>query len=153
VKENDMAKDVIHELNELIRLDHDAVRAYDKAIEACDHPTIRGTLGEFKRDHERHVIDLSAQVTLMAGTPAGGPDLKGALIEGFTAITSRGDQSALMAMRGNEELTNRRYASALEKELPAGARAVVEKNYQDEQRHLAWIKDALDKRVWEQKAA
>jgi uncharacterized protein (TIGR02284 family) len=148
-----MANDVIQELNGLIKLDLDAIRAYDQAIEACEHVTIRGALGEFKRDHEQHVTDLSAQVTLLGGTPATERDLLGVLIEGFTAITSHGDQSALMAMRGNEELTNRRYASALENELPLAARAVVEKNYQDEQRHLAWIKEAIDRRLWEQRAA
>lgn len=148
-----MAKDVISELNGLIQMDLNAVCAYDQAIEACDHVEIKGKLGEFKRDHERHITDLSSQVSVLGGTPETGQDFKGKLIEGFTAITSHSDHSALMAMRGNEELTNRRYASALEEALPEGVRVVVEQNYQDEQRHLAWIKDALDRRVWEPKAA
>jgi hypothetical protein len=27
---------------------------------------------------------------------------------------------------------------------------VIRVNYSDEQRHLAWIKNALDQRIWEQ---
>ena len=148
-----MAKDVISELNELIQLDYNAITAYQQAIEACDHVEVKGTLGEFRRDHERHISDLSSQVIALGGTPPAGQDFTGKLLEGFTAIASHGDQSALLAMRGNEELTNRKYASALELILPEGARAVVERNCQDEQRHLFWIKDALDKRIWERKAA
>ncbi|MCC6553459.1 MAG: DUF2383 domain-containing protein [Polyangiaceae bacterium] len=148
-----MAKDVISELNELIKLDLGAIKAYDQAIDACDHPTIKGTLETFKKDHERHVTDLSAQVVSLGGTVETEQGLMGRLIEGFTAVASRGDQSALFAMRGNEELTNKRYSSALGEALPEGVRAVVEKNFEDEKRHLEWIKDALDKHIWERKAA
>ena len=148
-----MAKDVISELNELIQLDYNAVAAYQQAIEACDHVEVKGTLGVFMSDHERHIANLSSQVIALGGTPPAGQDFTGKLLEGFTSIASHGDQSALLSMRGNEELTNRKYSSTLELVLPEGARAVVEQNYQDEQRHLAWIKDALDKQIWERQAA
>jgi uncharacterized protein (TIGR02284 family) len=143
-----MAADIIEVLSDLVQLDRNAISAYDQAIEACEHAHIRDTLTRFKGDHERHVSDLSAQVTALGGVPAASPDLKGKLLEGFTAITSQGDQSALMAMRGNEELTNRQYASALEQALTAEARVVVERNHDDEKRHLAWIKDALSREIW-----
>ena len=71
------------------------------------------------------------------------------MIEGFTKVASRGDRSALQAMRGNEELTNRSYEAALKEKLPADVRALLEKNLADERRHLAWIKDALDRKLWE----
>ncbi|HVY48206.1 MAG TPA: hypothetical protein VHB21_20100, partial [Minicystis sp.] len=71
-------------------------------------------------------------------------DADGWIIEGFTEIATRGDRSALLAARGNETLTNLTYASALERGgLEGDARVVVERCYADEQRHLAWIKDAL----------
>jgi hypothetical protein len=56
-----------------------------------------------------------------------------------------------MAMRGNEELTNRRYDAALKDELPESCRTVVANNRNDERRHLAWIKDALTKKVWKRR--
>ncbi|WP_437579947.1 PA2169 family four-helix-bundle protein [Sorangium sp. So ce887] len=147
-----MARDVIEVLNDLIQLDRDAIAAYDQAIEACEHAHTREMLARFRDDHGRHVVDLSAHVASLGGIPAQTRDLKGKLIEGFTAITSMGDQSALFAMRGNEELTNRQYQAALDETLTTEARVIVERNYGDEQRHLAWIKDALSRKVWEQAA-
>jgi hypothetical protein len=52
-------------------------------------------------------------------------------------------------MLGNEELTNLTYESALKLELSAEVRAVVEQNYEDEKRHLAWIKEAISGNFWE----
>jgi uncharacterized protein (TIGR02284 family) len=145
-------KEVIELLNDLIRLDVDALHAYSQAIDACKHAEIRGKLSEFRADHERHVENLSGEVQSLGGTPDVRKDLKGFLIEGFTAIASRGDRSALLAMRGNEEVTTRTYQQALEKDLPAGVVAAVTNNFADERRHLAWIKSAIDRKLWEKAA-
>jgi rubrerythrin len=47
----------------------------------------------------------------------------------------------------------RTYRSALDETLTPDARAVVERNYADEQRHLAWIEGALDSKLYEKRAA
>jgi uncharacterized protein (TIGR02284 family) len=144
-------KKIIDKLNRLIALDIDAVGAYDSAIRACNSGVVKERLGSFKADHERHVRDLSEAVRLGGGTPRTTRDLKGVFIQGFTAITSFGDQSALMAMRGNEELTTRTYKAALnDDDLPDTLRPLLQRNYGDEQRHLSWIQDALSRHVWEE---
>ncbi len=141
-------------LNSLIKCDVDAVHAYQQAIEACEMEEIRSRLVQFQSDHQRHIRDLSQQVRLLGGEPEVEKSWAGFLIEGFTAIASQGDHSALVAMRGNEELTNRTYEAALnESDLPTDVRAVLERNFSDEQRHLSWIKDQLDARVWERTKA
>jgi uncharacterized protein (TIGR02284 family) len=142
----------IAQLNDLIRLDVDAVRAYSQAIEACAAPHVREKLGEFQRDHERHVEDLSAEVRKLGGVPEVTRTLKGFFMQAFTSITAQGDHSALVAMRANEEVTQRTYRSALDEPLGESASEVVKKNHADEQRHLAWIKAALDTRAWERAA-
>ncbi len=136
-------------MNDKIQLDLDAIVAYDEAIAACENIEIRSRLAEFRTDHERHVQDLSETVVRYGGQPKRTRDFKGFVIEGFTKVASRGDRSALQAMRGNEELTNRSYEAALKDNLPADVRALLEKNLADERRHLAWIKDALDQKLWE----
>ena len=147
-------REVCDNLNRLIKLDVDAVNAYKQAIDACTMEEIRSKLVQFQEDHQRHIRDLSQQVRLFGGTPEVETSWAGFLIEGFTAITSQGDHSALVAMRGNEELTNRTYESALDaQDLPVDVRALLERNFSDEQRHLSWIKYQLDMRVWERKAA
>jgi len=79
---------LVTELNNLIQLDIDAIRAYQEAIDSSQDATVRGKLESFKGDHERHVADLSAVVEQLGGTPAQTRDLVGSLIEWFTAVRS-----------------------------------------------------------------
>lgn len=141
-------------LRALAQLDIDATYAYNQAIDAIDHPQIRARLIEFRADHERHITDLSACLRqLGAEPPERSRDFKGFLIEGFTAIRSMtGTEGALKAMQGNEETTNKAYREALSAELPADVRALVQRNYEDEWRHLAYITAALAERTWDRAA-
>ncbi|WNG62438.1 ferritin-like domain-containing protein [Archangium gephyra] len=138
-------------LNDLIALDIDAVGAYEAAINRIDVESLRMSLREFQQDHVRHIQDLTRVVVTLGGTPRTKPDVKGFILKGFTAVTSMmGNEAALQAMRGNEMLTNRTYQAALEVEWSDEARAIIERNYSDEQRHLAFIENALRTRLWEQ---
>jgi rubrerythrin len=139
----------ISTLHDLIHLDSDAIQAYRHAVDACETAEIRARLSEFMADHERHVRDLRAAVRSLGSEPPEGRDLKGFFIEGFTAIASQGDRSALFAMRGNEELTNRRYDDARSAGLPGNVQLLIERNYEDEARHLAWIKEAISSHAWD----
>jgi hypothetical protein len=62
-----------------------------------------------------------------------------------------GPEGALKAMETNEKLTNSTYSKAVTWDTPRDIKMVLEKNYRDEQSHLAFIKDALSRRVWEEK--
>lgn len=141
-------------LTKLIKLDIDAVRAYEQALEHIDHSEIHSRISSFRDDHKRHITDLKAAIQQLGGeTPSDSPDLKGFFIEGFTAIRSAtGIEGALKAMRGNEKLTNSTYHDALAWEMPANIRSLIQKNYSDEQRHLQYIENALSKKLWEQTA-
>lgn len=146
-----MNEEACSKLNDLIHLDIDAIHAYRQAIDACTVAEVRDNLTAFMGDHERHVAELQGAVRALGGVPAEGKDLKGFFIEGFTAIASMGDQSALMAMRANEELTTRRYDAARKAGLTPEALVIVERNYTDEVRHLDWIKAAIDRKIWDVK--
>ena len=142
---------MLERLNDLIALDYDAVGAYEAAINRIDVESLRTSLREFQRDHERHIQELSRVVTQLGGKPRKKPDAKGFILKGFTAVTSMmGNEAALQAMRGNELLTNRTYRMALDEEWSNETRAIIERNYSDEQRHLAFIEQALRNRAWEQ---
>src|SRR5690606_9370068 len=109
-EEETMATDnVISTLNDLIQLDVDAVNAYEQAIERIDIPQVAADLEQFKGDHQRHIEELSAEVMRLGGEPPDrSPDLKGYLLEGFTALRSvTGTEGALKAMRSNEVTTNK----------------------------------------------
>lgn len=144
----------VEKLNHLIQLDFDAVGAYQAAIDRIDVESIRASLREFQEDHRRHIADLSAQVRRLGGEPKDRPDAKGFVLKGFTAVTSMmGTEAALRAMQGNEKLTNTTYANALRESWSDEIRTLLEKNHRDEQRHLAWIEDALRNRIWEHTGA
>jgi uncharacterized protein (TIGR02284 family) len=142
---------MLERLNDLIALDFDAVGAYEAAIDRIDVESLRMSLREFQQDHQRHIRDLSQVVTMLGGTPRQKPDMKGFILKGFTAVTSMmGNEAALQAMRGNEMLTNRTYRMALDEDWSDEARRIIERNFSDEQRHLAFIENALRTRLWEQ---
>ncbi|HEX8820154.1 MAG TPA: ferritin-like domain-containing protein [Archangium sp.] len=142
---------MIERLNALIALDYDAVGAYAAAIHRIDVESLRMRLREFQQDHVRHIQDLSRVVMDLGGTPRQKPDAMGFILKGFTAVTSMmGNEAALQAMRGNEVLTNHTYRMALDESWSDEARAIIERNFSDEQRHLAFIEDALRNRSWEQ---
>ena len=149
-----MVKNALDTLKALMQLDIDAVHAYTQAIESIQHDGVRERLTAFRTDHERHITDLSDCIIRLGGQPPQRKrDFKGFLIEGFTAMRSlTGTEGALKAMRSNEKTTNQHYREALDVDLSPETRAVVERNYADEQRHLAYVEEALEDRVWEQAA-
>ena len=140
----------ISKLRSLAQLDADAVGAYDAAIRRVDEPLIREKLNEFRIDHLRHLQDLNVFILQLGGEPVElKPDLKGSAMKMATAASSlMGTHAALAAMLGNEEFTNRAYEYALRFEWSAEVRTLVEKNREDERRHVAWIQDALRDRLW-----
>jgi len=132
-------------LNKLIQLDFDASRAYKQAIDEIDDPQVKATIRTFQADHDRHCSDLSYKVETLGGTPIElKRDIKGAFLEGLTAIRSAtGTDGALKAMESNEKLTNKKYSQAMEQDFPFDVKDVIRRNYDDEQRHLAYIQEEL----------
>lgn len=137
--------DAVEKLGDLLKLDVDAARAYDEAIEKIDEQDIRMQLGKYRDDHHRHVSELTTLIRGMGGeAPEPDPDMKGKLIEGLTALRSgMGTDSALKAMRMNEQLTNRTYEKAMEWEVSTDAHEFIRRGYEDERKHLAYIEQQL----------
>jgi uncharacterized protein (TIGR02284 family) len=140
----------IEELNELIRFDYDAIGAYETAINDIKEMQCRDPLVRFKGDHERHVQNLSQIVLRLGGKPVEKPDFKGFLRKSMTKVAGLGGTEAtLKAMKSNEELLNKTYSHHLSFDWPADIESVIRANYGDEQRHLAWVEQALQTRLWE----
>lgn len=144
-------KDVIKKLCKLAQLDVDAVEAYEQAIKNIDIAIIKTNLSRFRDDHKQHIKDLNQLIVSFGGEAVKETaDLKGLLLEGFTALRSMtGTEGALKAMKGNEKLTNKTYDDALQAdELPENARLLLIKNRDDERRHLAYIEQVLADEPW-----
>ncbi|MBN1210733.1 MAG: ferritin-like domain-containing protein [Myxococcaceae bacterium] len=143
-------KSEVAKLRSLAQLDADAVGAYDAAIARVNEPLVRERLNDFRVDHVRHVQDLNALIQQRGGEPVGlRPDLKGTAMKGLTAVTSMmGTEAALVAMLGNEEFTNRAYELALQFDWSPGVRSLIQRNREDEFRHVTWIRAAVRTRPW-----
>jgi len=144
-------KDIVKHLKSLLQLDVDASHAYQQAIDRIELVSVREQLTKYREDHERHVREISEKLRELGETPPkASPDLKGMMIEGFTALRSMtGTEGALKAMKTNEKLTNRKYDEARKMNVAADVQQLLESNYQDERRHLTYVEEALQSRIWE----
>jgi rubrerythrin len=143
-------EEIIDRLKALAQLDVDAVDAYGAAIQRIDLIEVRAKLLDFRADHQKHFSDLSAVIMQLGGEPpVNAPDLTGLLIQGMTAVRSMfGNEMALKALKSNEEMTGRAYAEALDLDLPNEVRKIVQKNRDDEWRHLLYVNRCISERVW-----
>lgn len=146
--------DIVKELKSLCQLDIDAIHAYNECLHHIDIQNIKRDVEQFRADHERHVKDLSALIhSYKEKAPEFTPDMKGYMLDVFSKIRSlSGTEGALKSLKGGENLTNKRYARAIDLDFPANIKNVIEKNYRDEQRHLRYIEEAIDNRVWKKAA-
>jgi rubrerythrin len=133
----------IEALTTLAMLDVDAAAAYQAASAASDDEAIRAALDGFRADHLRHVAELDRLIQRRGGAPvsaAGAPPL----LPRLASLAGRvGPDAALLALLANEELTNASYDIAMALAVDPETRAVLERNYGDEQRHLEWIQDTV----------
>ncbi len=130
----------------LLKLEYNAIEAYDETIERLENPQYAQKISEFRQDHYQHVEALKR-----IGTPIGvdvdGPGGKALLTAGKIKIADMvgNDGAILVAMKTNEYETVMAYENACKKDfLTAELRAVCEKAMQDEKRHRDWMDQAAD---------
>lgn len=141
---------VVERITALLLLDQAAIEAYEIAIRACKAADINRQLKQFRDDHQRHVRELADALVSLGAAPPEQPDERAQCIRSYTMMSALEDRTALVAMRGNEELTNGAYTSALASgDLPDELRRLVEANFQDERRHIQWITEEIRTRGWD----
>jgi rubrerythrin len=133
-------------LANLIKLDYDAIEAYDAAIERVEDPTYKDALAEFRDDHVTHTNNLSELLLSLGETPPEGADAKSILTEGKVKLaTLGGDKAILRAMLSNEGDTNTAYERAtVNQAATPEVLEILELNYADEQNHKRWLEGAID---------
>ncbi|EWY38421.1 ferritin [Skermanella stibiiresistens SB22] len=142
---------LIAELNDLLQLDHDAVGAYTLAIAALRDPGSRDRLIQFREDHERHIADLTALIQARDGVPINLPHFPTGLMKmmvqagGSAGGLAGGDRSVLMAFVANETQARDKYRRHADAGHPSDVAAVLERGASDEEAHLEWAWDALDR--------
>lgn len=145
-----MDEDTITVVKNLLELDMAAAETYRLAAGVCVTAELKKQFGAFQSDHERHIHELSDWLRAQGQEPPASLGETGETIRRYTELSSQEDRSAVLSMRGNEELTNNTYASALRAGLPEDLRDILKTGFEDERRHIAWIREAISVRAWDQ---
>lgn len=133
-------------LASLAQLDLESALAYEAAVEIARDPEILRMLGEFAKDHRRHVdalnriLEAEGEGTLAAREPDRMP-----LLAGLARISGPiGPEALALALLANEQLTNLSYEDALAYQWDATSERLLEGFRADEERHMRWLSDKHD---------
>lgn len=137
---------IINKLNNLIELDHEAIAAYQQAVERLDNEDFCEAFALFRNDHNYHIEVLGTLVKTLHGRPPSSANTKKRAFAKGKEVRAglAGDKAILEAMRSNEEQMNAAYAEALEHFADSSEiQATLRRSYEDEKKHKAWIENAL----------
>ncbi len=138
--------EIVDGLNDLLQLDHDAIGAYDIAIERLEDRDHANQILGFRRDHERHIQELNELIATLGGAPKNQPHLTGPFKQALQALGAvGGDRGVLTAFRQNELQVRSKYETyaARANHWPAHVKRAIDRNALDEERHYRWVADAL----------
>jgi rubrerythrin len=143
ISESDAA--LTAELNDLLRLDYDAVQAYTLAIKLLENPDHKRQLEEFRVDHQRHIDELSQLIRSRDGVVLELPHLPtGAFKLAVQAIGGAGgDRAVLLAFKANERQVRDKYRRSARGVHPADVTSVLARATEDEARHYEWALETL----------
>jgi rubrerythrin len=138
--------EVLEGLNDLLQLDHDAIGAYEIAIEKLEDRDQADQISGFKRDHERHIRELNQLIVELGGTPENEPHATAPLKQAMQkAGALGGDRGTLIAWRANELQVRTKYDAyaARAGSWPANVKRVIDEAALDEERHYHWVANVL----------
>jgi rubrerythrin len=128
-------------LQTLVELDYDAVEAYDAAIERLKNLEHKAVLQGFRKDHQRHIQEISDLLVAHGEKAPEKSDAKKWLTKGKVVIAGLvSDNLVLAAMQSNEIDTNTAYEKINAHESKwVDAENILETAWKDEKRHKAWL--------------
>ncbi|MGI4982920.1 MAG: PA2169 family four-helix-bundle protein [Janthinobacterium lividum] len=144
-----MANEVASVLNDLIETSKDGEQGFRKAAEETKDVELKALFASRAQDCATAVSALQAEVTRLGEKPETSGSVTGALHRGWlqvkATVTSQDDHSILSEVERGEDAAKKNYREALDKELPADVRALVEKQYQGVLQNHNVIRDLRDK--------
>lgn len=134
-------------ITNLMKLEHDAIAAYERVIDKLDDADFKAKVTAFKADHDQHIGELKSIASNMNVDMPEGGDLKKMLTTGKIELANlAGDSAILKAMKTNEDDTVQAYQQARENGVGDGQwNAFFEKALEDEKRHRAWFESAAQR--------
>jgi uncharacterized protein (TIGR02284 family) len=135
-------------LNDLIETSKDGEQGFLKAAEDATDPQLKTLFSSRADECARAVRELQARVVQLGGKPEDRGSVTGALHRGWVdvkaALSSRDNHAILAECERGEDVAKKRYRDALDKELPADIRALVELQFQGVIQNHDRIRDLRD---------
>jgi uncharacterized protein (TIGR02284 family) len=134
--------DVIAVLNELVQTCRDGEEGFRTAADALRNPELRSLFLTYTQQRADFRAELEAEIRRLGGEPRTRGSVAGSLHRGWmnirSAVTGTSGEAIVAEAERGEDSAKRAYEEALTRDIPAGIRAVVE-------RQNARIKEAHDR--------
>lgn len=129
-------------LQDLTHYEIDSSFLISQCMENVKNPALKDNLLKLKNESERNIEELSNLVKKYGGEPpAYSKDFKGFFMKGYAAM--RGaftDQGAIKALHTNSHMILKAFESALNSQLPADVKEIIQKIYENKKRSLQSLK-------------
>ncbi|XLV72973.1 PA2169 family four-helix-bundle protein [Ralstonia syzygii subsp. celebesensis] len=130
---------IVLALNRLIEVGKDDELSCSSAAREVHDPQLRDILTDAAQSCRASVQELQQLVSSLGGQPRDRGSMNGTLHRGWMEIrhliTPNDDDVVLEMCEREEDMAKREYQAALQKDLPAAIRAVVQRQYEGIQLH------------------
>lgn len=124
---------LIEELNDLVEIQNDRIRGYEKAMEAVEQKDIdlKALFESFKQNSIQHREELSKEITTLGGSVEDGTTVSGKIYRAWMDVkatfTGHSRESALESCIFGEEAAQKAYDMALasDAEMSAEVRQII----------------------------
>ena len=134
-------EEVISTLNNLIETSRDGQNGFQTAAEGVKNPDLKSLFYAYSQERARFVGELQDEVRRLGGDPETSGSVAATLHRGWidikSAVTGGDEGSVISECERGEDSALRNYDAALEVDLPANIRSIIERQY-------VQVKDAHD---------
>jgi len=128
-----MESKVLSVVNELIETSKDGEKGFTKSAEEVKEPQLKSLFLTRAQRCGTAARELEEKVRVLGGKPEDGGSVTGALHRGWVnvkaAVTGHDTAAILAETERGEDYAKRAYEKALEEELPADLRQLIERQY------------------------
>jgi len=125
--------EVVSVLNDLIQTCEDGIHGFRTAADAVKNPAAKALFASRLPKIELGQRELKAEVRRLGGDPDKSGTVAGAMHRGWinlkSAITGKNEEAIVMECERGEEHATHVYEDALQKDLPAETRTIIERQY------------------------
>jgi uncharacterized protein (TIGR02284 family) len=126
--------DVISTLNGLLEISRDGEQGFRTCAEGVQTPSLKAMFEGAARRCAEGAAELETKIRSLGGEPAQGGSITGSMHRAWTniksTITGMNEHAVLVECERGEDAAKAAYEAALQKNLPADVRTLVERQYQ-----------------------